>query len=220
MKILFAGSEALPYASTGGLGDVLGSLPSAIAHAFPHTDVRVVLPLYSSISHEYRSEMTLITETQVRLSWRVQYCGIYSLLRDGVTYYFIDNEYYFRRSALYGSYDDGERFAFFSRAVLELMDRTGFFPDILHANDWQCATSVICLKSIYSTDARYRSVRAVYTIHNIEYQGIYGMEILGDVFGLGPNMRGVIEYDGNINLTKGAIVCADAVTTVSPQYAR
>ncbi|HOQ13604.1 MAG TPA: glycogen/starch synthase, partial [Bacillota bacterium] len=94
MKILFAGSEALPFASTGGLGDVLGSLPSAIAHAFPYADVRVVLPLYSSISHEYRSEMTLITETQVRLSWRVQYCGIYSLLRDGVTYYFIDNEYY------------------------------------------------------------------------------------------------------------------------------
>lgn len=220
MKILFAGSEALPFASTGGLGDVLGSLPSAIAHAFPYADVRVALPLYSSISHEYRSEMTLITETQVRLSWRVQYCGIYSLLRDGVTYYFIDNEYYFKRPTLYGNYDDGERFAFFSRAVLELMDRTGFFPDILHANDWQTAASVIYLKSIYSADARYRPVRAVYTIHNIEYQGIYGMDILGDVFGLGPNMRGVIEYDGNINLTKGAIVCADAVTTVSPQYAR
>ena len=219
MKILFAGSEAVPFASTGGLGDVIGSLPAALAETYPDCDVRVVIPLYGDITRQYRDAMELCCTTEVRLAWRTQYCGIYELKRSGVTFYFIDNEYYFKRPALYGSYDDGERFAFFGRCILELMDRLDYFPDILHCNDWQSAAAVLYLRTLYSNDDRYRDIRAVYTIHNIEYQGVYGADILGDVFGLGSNIRGIIEYDGDINLTKGAIVCADAVTTVSPRYA-
>lgn len=219
MKILYAGSEALPFAASGGLGDVLGSLPAAIKEKYPDADVRVVMPLYGSVSDEYRRDMKRECETTVRLAWRTQYCGIYSYEYKGVTFYFIDNEYYFKRPSLYGSFDDGERFAFFGRAILDLMHRVDFFPDVLHCNDWQTASAVLYLRTLYGGDGRYRAVKAVYTIHNIEYQGVYGTEILGDVFGLGTNVRGVVEYDGDINLTKSAIVCADAVTTVSPHYA-
>ncbi|MCD8315515.1 MAG: glycogen synthase GlgA [Firmicutes bacterium] len=219
MKILYAGSEALPFAASGGLGDVLGSLPPAIKEKYPDADVRVVMPLYGSISDEYRSMMKRECETTVRLAWRTQYCGILSCEYKGAKFYFIDNEYYFKRTSLYGSFDDGERFAFFGRAILDLMHRVDFFPDVLHCNDWQTASAVLYLRTLYGGDGRYRAVKTVYTIHNIEYRGVYGTEILGDVFGLGTNVRGVVEYDGDINLTKSAIVCADAVTTVSPHYA-
>ncbi len=218
-KILFAGSEAVPFAATGGLGDVLGALPAALKEKYPDSDIRVVIPLYSRLPAADKAKLTYITNTEVKLAWRSQYCGIFTAEHLGVTFYFIDNEYYFNRPALYGSYDDGERFAFFGRAILELMDKVDFFPDVLHCNDWQSSAAVIYLKTLYAGDWRYSGIKAVYTIHNIEYQGVYGTEILGDVFGLGANIRGIIEYDGDINLTKGAIVCADAVTTVSPKYA-
>ncbi len=220
MKVLYAGSEAVPFAATGGLGDVLGSLPAAVKASYPDSDIRVVIPLYGTMSPSLRSELRLIYETRVRLSWREQYCGIFDCVKNDVTYYLIDNEYYFKRQSLYGSYDDGERFAFFGRAILDLMSCLDFFPDVLHCNDWQTAAAVLYLRTMYSGSERYRAVRTVFTIHNIEYQGVFGTEILGDVFGLSPNVRGVVEYDGDINLTKGAIVCADAVTTVSPKYAQ
>ncbi len=219
MKVLFAGSEAVPFAATGGLGDVLGSLPAALKSLYPDSDIRVVIPLYGSIGPETRAKMRLVYETSVKLAWRDQYCGIFESEYQGVVFYFIDNEYYFKRPSLYGSYDDGERFAFFGRAVLDLMGCLDFFPDVLHANDWQAASSVLYLRTLYNGDERYRRVKAVYTIHNIEYQGVFGTEILGDVFGLPSTVRGIVEYDGDINLTKGAIVCANAVTTVSPKYA-
>ena len=219
-KILFAGSEAMPFAATGGLGDVLGALPPALAAAKPDWDVRVVMPLYSLVSEEWRSKMTLEKVITVTLSWREQYCGIYSLDHKGVKYYFIDNEYYFARKALYGYHDDHERFAFFSRAVLDLMSAVEFFPDVLHANDWQTALSVIALKEERASAEGYKDVRALYTIHNIDYQGVYGLDIINDIFGLAEEKASIVEYSGALNLTKGAVVCADFVSTVSPQYSK
>lgn len=219
-KILFAGSEILPFAATGGLGDVLGSLPEAIKRKNPDIDVRAVMPLYAQVKKEWREKMVFERWIMVNVAWRREYCGIFSLEKGGVKYYFLDNEKYFCRGALYGERDDAERFAFFSYAVLDLMAAVDFYPDVLHANDWQTATAVIALKQIYGSSEDYRRVKAVYTIHNIDYQGVYGMETFGDIFGFGEYMRGIVEYDGLVNLTKGAVVCADFVTTVSPQYAK
>lgn len=219
-KILYVGSEVLPYASTGGLADVLGSLPAAVAEKLGNDgDVRVVMPMYRTVKEKFLSKMTREYETYVSLAWRWQYCGIWSLTDKGVKYYFIDNEYYFCRGPLYGEYDDAERFAFFCKAVLEMMNIVDFHPDILHANDWQSALTVIYLKRKYNNNAAFANIRAVYTIHNIGYQGRYGFDILGDVFELSGDDKKIVEFDGDINLTKGAVVCADKVTTVSPRYA-
>lgn len=219
-KILYAGSEIMPFAATGGLGDVLGSLPTALKRRNPEDDIRAVMPLYGQVREEWRAKMAFVGQMTVSLAWRRQYCGIFSLVKDGVTVYFLDNEYYFKRGALYGEYDDAERFAFFSVAVLELMRAVDFFPDILHANDWQTALSVIKLKQYDREFPEYSGIAAVYTIHNIEYQGIYGKEILGDVFSLDGSEEPIVDYGGAVNLTKGAVVCADYVTTVSPNYAK
>ncbi len=219
-KILYVGAEVMPFAATGGLGDVLGSLPAAVKRKNPDCDVRVVMPLYGQIKPEWREKMTFVKYMMVPLAWRSLYCGIFSLVKDGVTFYFFDNEYYFKRATLYGCYDDAERFAFFSVAVLEMMHVLNFYPDILHANDWQTALTVIKLKRSYANRPNYKDVKAVYTIHNIEYQGVYGMEILGDVFNLVGSDGEIVDYNGNVNLTKGAVVCADYVTTVSPNYAK
>ncbi len=221
MKILYVASEALPFISTGGLADVVGALPKAVKNALDDgSDVRVVIPLYPSIREKFSDELELVCEMNVKLSWRNQYCGIWQTERDGITFYFIDNLYYFDRKMPYGSYDDGERFAFFSKCVLELMAAMNFYPDIMHANDWQTALSVIYLKRKYSHLDEYRDIRALFTIHNIDYQGIFDFNILADVFELAAWDRGIVEYNGNINLLKGAIVCADKVNTVSMTYSR
>ncbi len=220
MKILFVGTEAVPFISTGGLGDVLGSLPQALVANDSNVDVRVVLPLFQKIKEKYASELEYVGNTTVGLSWRNQYCGIYKCELGGVIYYFLDNEYYFKRGTIYGDYDDGERFAFFGKAVLDIMPIIDFYPDILHANDWQSATSIIYLKRKYYLNPFYCDIKTIYTIHNIDYQGIYSMSILGDVFGLDCfGDRSIVEYNGDINLTKGAIVCSDIVSTVSQRYA-
>ncbi len=218
-KLLFVGSEALPFAASGGLGDVLGSLPGAIAAASDAFDVRVVMPLYSAISWEYRKDFQMVCEFTVPLAWRMQYCGVWKTTYQNVTYYFLDNEYYFKRSSLYGSYDDGERFAYFCMAVMEMLPKIGFFPDLMHLNDWQSAACAVYLKHRYAYQAAYRNIRTIYTIHNIEYQGIYDLSILGDLFGLGNDAIPTVEYGGCINLTKAAILCADRVSTVSARYA-
>lgn len=216
--VLFAGAEAMPFAATGGLGDVLGSLPAALS-ATGEADVRVVLPLYESVPEGYRRKMKQEAVFSVRLSWREQYCGVWSLVQNGVTYYFLDNEYYFRRPSLYGYYDDGERYAYYCMAVLEMMRQLNYYPDILHAHDWQAALTVVYLNCIYRSRPHYGNIRTVFTIHNIEYQGQYDFSILGDVFALGENEHTLMENNGCINLMKAAIECADRVTTVSPRYA-
>ncbi len=220
MKILYVGTEALPFASTGGLADVLGSLPAALKRKKgKDIDIRVVLPLYPSIIAKFEDKLQKVTDFYLRLSWRSQYCGVFSYEKDSVLYYFIDNKYYFDRPTLYGSYDDGERFAFFCMAVMEMMPKVGFYPDILHAHDWQSALSIIYLRTKYSWIKEYQNIKTIYTIHNIDYQGIYDFAILGDVFALGDNEYTTLEYNGLINLAKGAIVCCDKLTTVSKRYA-
>lgn len=219
-RILFVASEAVPFASSGGLGDVIGSLPGALQSSSDgELDVRVIMPLYGVMKDEYRSKLKRVCETYISLSWRRQYLGIYMLKHRGVIYYFLDNEYYFKRPTLYGSFDDGERYAFFCKAVMEALPLIDFFPDVLHAHDWQSALTVIYLRMHYAWCAEYKNIKSVFTIHNIAYQGVYGHEILGDVFELSEEERGVVDYNGNINLMKGAVVCANLVSTVSPTYA-
>lgn len=219
-KILFVGAEAMPFAATGGLGDVLGSLPAAIkAAGKKNVDIRVIMPLYSVITQDWRNKMREEAVFEVQLSWRRKYCGIYSLEKEGVVYYFVDNEYYFKRRGLYGEYDDGERYAFFCMAVMEFLCRSEWKPDILHAHDWQAALSIVYLNRKYRLVKGFYDIKTVFTIHNIEYQGKYDFAILGDVFGLTTEDHGIMEYGDCINLMKAAIECADRVTTVSPRYA-
>ena len=217
MKVLFASSEAYPFAKSGGLADVAGALPKALRRRL--VGCRVVLPLYSSISEELKEKMTFICSITVPVSWRRQYCGIFEAHLDGVIYYLIDNQYYFKRDGLYGHYDDAERFAFFSRAVVEMIPHIGFTPDVIHCNDWQTALIPVYLNEFYKFNDPYQNIKTVFTIHNIQYQGKYGMEIYGDVLGLPQDRESIVEYDGCVNLMKGAIQCADKVTTVSPTYA-
>ena len=220
-KILFVGAEVMPFAATGGLGDVMGSLPAALKAKYPDNDVRVICPLYDKVPADVVAAMDTVAVFNVHLAWRVQYCGIRSYVKDNVTFYFVDNEYYFKRGALYGHFDDGERYAYFCRAVLEMMAETGYYPDVLHANDWQAALSVVYLKTEYQhRNEDYKRIKTVFTIHNIEYQGQYDFSILGDVFGISSEHYTLMSYDGCINLAKAAIECADRVTTVSPTYAQ
>jgi len=218
MKVLYAASEAYPFAMSGGLADVAGALPKALRKRF--IGCRVVMPLYSSISEELRERMTFICSITVPVSWRRQYCGIFEAHVDGVIYYLIDNQYYFKRDGLYGHYDDAERFAFFSRAILEMIPYIGFTPDIIHCNDWQTALVPVYLDAFYKYDDRYKDIKSVFTIHNIQYQGKYGYELLGDVLGFPDDKLSLLEYDDCINFMKGAIQCSDKVTTVSPTYSR
>ncbi|MBE6708768.1 MAG: glycogen synthase [Ruminococcaceae bacterium] len=221
MKILYAASEAVPFAATGGLGDVMGSLPAAVKRRLGEdSDIRAVIPLYPSVRERFGDDLTLIWEGECDLAWRRQYMGIHSYVMDGVTYYFIDNEHYFKRTGFYGDFDDGERFAFFSAAILRLLKITEFYPNVIHANDWQTALVPVYLRLWYGGRPEYDGIRTVYTIHNISYQGIYSPEILWDVFGIWDRDRALLDYGGAVNLTKGGIVCADRVTTVSPTYAQ
>ena len=217
MKILYVTSEANPFAASGGLGDVMGALPAAVA-AEGH-DCSVIMPLYDSVKPQYREKLELVLDMSFNLSWRHTGASVYKLVNNNVTYYFVENHYYFERGRLYGEYDDAERFAFFSRSVVEFILHSGIIPDVLHANDWQTAPAIIYLKTEYAHIEALRGIKTVYTIHNIEYQGKFGSNILGEVFGIDPMHRGVVDFDGCINLMKGAIVCSDFVTTVSPNYA-
>jgi starch synthase len=217
MKILFAASEAVPFAASGGLADVTGSLPKAIA-AKGH-DCRIVIPLYKSISPELRAKMEFVKNITVDVSWRKQYCGIFKAEFDGITYYFIDNEYYFSRDGLYGFYDDCERFVFFDRAVLEMLKFIGYTPDIIHCNDWQTALIPVYYSVYYKYQQGYDGIKNVFTIHNIEYQGKYGKEVLSELMGIPMYNANLLDYDGYVNMLKGAIETSDKITTVSPSYA-
>ena len=218
MKILFVASEAAPFVRSGGLGDVAGALPKAFAE-LGH-DARVILPFYKLIiPDKYKNNFRFVGSTYVDLSWRRQYVGVYEAIYDGVTYYFVDNEMYFKRDRLYGNFDDGERFAYFSKAVLEVIQLIGFYPDILHCNDWHTALTPVYLDVFYRFAEEFRNIRTVFTIHNIEFQGKYGTELLGDILGLPQWAESLVMNDGCVNFMKGGIECSSAVTTVSETYA-
>ncbi len=220
-KILFVCSEAFPFAGTGGLGEVMGSLPREInSDKNCGYEARIILPLYESFPQEERKNLEFICHINVPLAWRNQYCGLFKYDYKGTVYYFIDNEYYFKRPALYGYYDDGERFAFLSRATAELIPYLGWKPDILHCQDWQTALVPIYYKLFYMYRNGYEGIKTIFTIHNIEYQGKYGKGIIEDVFGIPQHEYMSIEHRGCINLMKGAIDYSDAVSTVSPTYAQ
>lgn len=219
-KILFAASEAVPFVKTGGLADVAGTLPKYLEK--DRYDVRVIMPKYLCIRQEFRDQMKFIDKFYVKMNWRVQYAGIEELEYDGITYYFIDNEYYFSGPAPYGEmYQDSEKFAYFSKAVLEALPVIGFKPDLIHCHDWQTGLIPVFLKADYVNHAFYRDMKTVMTIHNLKFQGRWIMSEVKDVTGLGDEYftDDKLELYGNASFLKGGIVYADAVTTVSDTYA-
>lgn len=220
MKVLFAAAECVPFLKTGGLADVIGSLPEALGKR--GLDVRVMLPNYAAIPQHYKDQMTLVSEINVPVGWRSAYCGVKELKLDGIVYYFLDNEQYFQRGSAYGHFDDGERFAFLCRAVLEALSAISFFPDVIHCHDWHTGMIPALLKHHYWNREPYVRVKTVYTIHNMQYQGNYPYVILGDLLSL-PDWLftpGGVEFYGNVSFMKAGIQLADRVTTVSPSYAR
>lgn len=220
MKILYCASEAQPVAFSGGLADVAGSLPKAFNQL--GEECAVVVPYYeNTISEQYKANMTKIASFYVPVGWRKQYCGVLTQNINGVTYYFLDNQYYFKRDyGMYGYYDDAERFVFFSRAILEMLLHIDFKPDILHVNDWQTALVPVYYSLYYHYQYSLMGVKTVFSIHNIQYQGRYGMELLEEVVGIPYHLGSILEFDKDINFMKGAIETADKITTVSPTYAK
>ena len=218
MKVCFIAAEAAPFVKVGGLGDVIGSLPKALREL--GVDARVILPLYSSIDRE-RFGLKYKAYQFVDLGWRHSYCGIFETEVDGVPCYFVDNEQYFNRDSIYGQIDDGERFAFFSKAALEILPALDFKPDVVNVNDWHTALSVIYLDVLKSREAEfYKDMKSVLSIHNIEFQGRFNPYEMGNLFGLENKYFDALIYNGDVNLLKGAIQLADRVNTVSETYAR
>lgn len=218
MKVCFIAAEAAPFVKVGGLGDVIGSLPKALREL--GVDARVILPLYSSIDRE-RFGLKYKAYQFVDLGWRHSYCGIFETEVDGVPCYFVDNEQYFNRDSIYGQADDGERFAFFSKAALEILPALDFKPDVVNVNDWHTALSVIYLDVLKSREAEfYKDMKSVLSIHNIEFQGRFNPYEMGNLFGLENKYFDALIYNGDVNLLKGAIQLADRVNTVSETYAR
>ena len=223
LNVLFAAFEAAPFIKTGGLGDVAAALPGAVTCA--DIEVRAVLPKLAQIGSEYTDQMTFVTSFYVNVGWRSQYCGLFALERGGVIWYFLDNEYYFNRPQPYGYFDDGERMAFFSKAVCECCRYLpDFFPDVLHCNDWHTAMAPVFLREQYRFAPDYAAMKTVFTIHNLKFQGQYDPYILGDILGLHeiPAARDQLLRDNGrcVNFLAGAVHYADRVTTVSPTYAR
>lgn len=216
-RILIATTEAAPFTQVGDLGTSISSFAKALNDC-PNVEARVILPLYDKIN-PFRDELEFVTNQIVKLSWRNQYCGLYRAVKDGVVYYFVDNEYYFKRSRVYGYFDDGERFAFFSRAVMELMPLLDFCPDVVHSNDHLTALIPIYHK-VEFTDGIYKNIKDVFSIHDLSQQGLYGEITLHDVFGIDDKYISLFSQNGLLNAMKAALLTSDAITTVSPEYAK
>lgn len=217
-SVLIASSEAVPFVKSGGLGEVTGTLPRELR--LQGVDARLILPCYHDISAPYRSRMQTMATFTVTVGWRKQPCTILSLVEDGVPCYFVDNEYYFQRPGLYGHYDDGERFAFFCRSVLEGLPHLDFSPQVIHCHDWHTAMICPLLKTSYQETPFYRDMKTLYTVHNLKYQGIFPKETLDELWGLGweeftPER---LEFYDQVNCMKGGLLYSDAVSTVSRTY--
>lgn len=220
LKVLYVASEAVPFVKTGGLADVAGSLPKELKKN--GVDVRVVIPKYSGIKETYRNNMKHVADGEVSVAWRKKYLGIDRYDLNDVPFYFIDNQEYFYREGYYGYPDDVERFAFFCKAVLAMLPKIDFWPDVIHLNDWQTGLISVYLKLNYNDDDKYKNIKTVYTIHNLKYQGRFWKGYLPDVLGLDWKYfnNGDLEYFDDINFMKGAIVYSDKITTVSRTYAK
>ncbi|SDF42762.1 glycogen synthase GlgA [Sporomusa acidovorans] len=220
LKVLFVASEAAPFAKTGGLGDVIGSLPKELKKQ--DMDIRVIIPKYRLIPEKFTKQMVLKATLTVPVGWRRQYAGLFELEYQGITWYFVDNEYYFKRDSLYGHYDEAERFAYFCRAVLKALPQLTFMPDIVHCHDWQTGPLAAMLKQQYLVRKEYSAIKTVFTIHNLMYQGIFPGDILGDLLELPNSVFTVdgLEFHGQVNYLKGGLAFNDVITTVSKSYAQ
>lgn len=221
MKILMVASECAPFVKTGGLADVIGSLPRELNAA--GADCRVMMPLYRAIGRDVRDTLEHVAYFYINLGWRRQYVGIEKTVRDGVTYYFIDNEQYFGREYIYGKGgDECERYAYFCKAVLEAIAKLDFVPDVMHLNDWQTALIPALFKAQYQSLPLYRDIKTVFTIHNLQFQGIYPIELTEELLSLGDwaYTPDNLEFYGSCAFIKGGLVFADRITTVSPTYAQ
>lgn len=219
MKILFVAAEGAPFSKTGGLGDVIGALPKSLVKT--GHEVGVVLPYYDMTDAKFGHQMEDLFQFEVNVGWRRQFVGVKSLVLEGVRFYFIDNQHYFFRGHVYGDFDDGERFAFFQLAAMELMERVDFIPDILHAHDYHTAMIPFLLKEKYRWINAYSKIKTVLTIHNLEFQGQFSDSMLWELFGVGYERYedGTLRWNDCLNWMKAGILYADRVTTVSPSYA-
>ncbi|MDU3722873.1 MAG: glycogen synthase GlgA [Clostridium celatum] len=219
MKVLFAASEAHPFIKTGGLGDVMGALPQSLKKM--GLDIRVVIPKYKNIKDELKQNLQFVKWFTVPVGWRNQYCGVFQYEYKGVIYYFIDNEYYFNRDGLYGYYDDGERFAFYNRAVVEFIKEIDWQPDLINCNDWQTGMIPVLLNLEYKKDVFYKEIKTVFSIHNLLFKGCFASNILPELFGYDymPLTNGSVELNGCVSFLKGGLNYCDEITTVSKSYA-
>ncbi|MBE6048997.1 MAG: glycogen synthase GlgA [Clostridium sp.] len=220
MKVLFVASEAAPLIKSGGLGDVAGALPKELVRK--GIDARVVIPKYKGVNWKLKDKLNFNRWFMINVSWRTRYVGVFEYKYEGVTYYLIDNEAYFNRDGLYGYFDDGERFAYFDRAVLEMLKQIDWQPDIIHCNDWQTGMIPVMLRLEYARkDLFYAGIRTVYSIHNILFQGCYDKEILPELFGYDyePYRNKSLEFDHGVSFMKGGINYSDLISTVSNSYA-
>lgn len=220
MKILFVASEAHPFIKTGGLGDVAYALPKALRKL--GLDVRVIIPKFSEIKDEFKSRLLTLATFNVPVGWRNQYGGLQYLEHDGVPFYFLDNEYYFKRTASYGYGDDSERFAFFCRGVLEAVNHMiDFTPDFIHLNDWHTGMIAPLMKEHYKDNPRFHNIKTIFTIHNLQYQGVFDKDILGDILGLGEEYfsEDKLKYYDGVSFMKGGLNFCNKITTVSSSYA-
>ena len=220
MKVLFVASEGVPFIKSGGLADVIGSLPKALNEK--DVEVKVILPLYQAISAEYGKKLKFVANINVRVGWRKKYCGIFKMKHEGVIFYFIDNEYYFNRDGLYGYFDDAERFAFFSKAAIEILPTIEYKPDVIHLHDWHTALASVFLKSHFLYNDYYKDMKTLFTVHNLHYQGVFSKDILGDVLDLGEEhfTSDSLEFNGAVNVMKGGLLYSDKISTVSKSYAK
>lgn len=219
MKVLFVASESHPFIKTGGLGDVMGALPKYLKAL--DVDVRVVIPKYRNIKKEIADKLEFVKWFMVKVGWREQYCGVYKYIYEGVTYYLLDNEYYFGRDGLYGYYDDGEKFAFYDRAVLDFLKEIDWQPNVIHCNDWQTGMIPVLHKLEYRKDLFYYDMKTVFSIHNIFFQGNVSPDVLPELFGYDYEafLNGSLELNGALSFLKGGINYSDHVSTVSESYA-
>ena len=221
INVLFVSSEAVPFAKSGGLADVAGTLPQKLDKN--EVDIRLIMPKYGCIPQEYVEKMQFIKAIEIPLGWRRQYCGIFELEHEGIKVYFIDNEFYFKSDKLYSYiHEDMEKFGFFCKAALSVLPDLGFRPDIIHVNDWQSAAIPVLLNAQFQDNPFYRGIKTIMTIHNLKYQGIWDKNAVSDVFGLSPDYftSDKLEYNNNLNVLKGGLVYCDVITTVSDTYAK
>lgn len=220
MRVLFVASEASPFIKTGGLGDVAGALPKALAQK--NVDIRVVIPKYKELNWEVKDKLRFVKWFNVYVGYRESFCGVWECFYNGVTYYVLDNERYFKRDGIYGFYDDAERFAFFDRAVLDMLRQIDWQPDLIHCNDWQTGMLPVLLKFQYKrNDWFYWNMKTVYSIHNIAFQGVYDPKILPELFGFDMELydNTCLKFDEGVSFMKGGLYYSDIITTVSNTYA-